>query len=179
MEMTNTKNNQEERAEWHGSIMKGEWNGTGIWSKDGKWRGKGEWLGGMLHGTWVGEGDWKLLDESSGNWNGSGELKSNVAIGNAIILIAVIGLIANIGSAALGLIVTKIGWITVIISTVAICALLYMSGSVLGQTTKGNWKGEGIWRDDGEFRILDMNGEWKLGSLKGTLSGKMKDKHKS
>lgn len=176
MEMTEAKNNQDESARWSGSIMSGEWKGTGSWEENGTWSGQGKWLGGaLLNGTWDGKGDWKSSDESGGNWNGSGKLKSNIPIGNLTILLAVIGLIANIVAAALGLIVSAGGWITTIISIMAISALLYMSGSVLGKTTKGKWKAKGSWRDAGEFRILDISGDWKLGSLEGILSGEMKD----
>ena len=174
--MTNTKNNQEEDREWVGYAMKGGWDGSGSWNEDGKWSGHGKWHGGLISGTWDGKGDWESSGNGSGKWNGGGELISTVSFqkNGAVRLVAVIGSVAIIGLTA----VAVIGLISngLVVGGIVAIMLLFIAVSVIGQrTTKGKWWGEGVWKDDGDFRILDMTGVWKLGHHEGKIKGIMKD----
>jgi len=174
----NPKSKVGKSGDWKAGTMGGEWKGIGTWYEDGKWKGQGRWQGGGLSGIWKGNGKWKSVTKNSGEWEGKGELTSNMSLPSpeGMLLITAIGVLANILNVILGLVINSLGWSTLIISIVALGALLLVAGSYLNNSTcKGSWKATGTWYDKGEFRILILEGPWKLGAIEGTLSGDMED----
>ncbi|SNQ60418.1 hypothetical protein [Candidatus Methanoperedens nitratireducens] len=114
--------------------------------EDGTWSSKKEYhILCIKKGTWE-EGKGNQLPEGSviGEWNGGGEMKSNVPDPTyaAAIVATIIGFISNVVSAALGLLVGVIGWITTIISIISIVAiivfLVYLAS--IKKNIEGAWK---------------------------------------
>lgn len=174
--------------------MEGEWYGNGIWNEDKKWEGNGSWNGGYLHGNWDGIGEWVPMDNGKGKWRGNGVLKSSMWLKKyselklfiikrliaviAIELIAVAAicfgsnlLVINKGSIGIDERLIIIAVIFIIIALLSL--VLFVIGGI--ETDKGKWWAEGTWEDEGEFRILDLRGKWKLGYHTGTLRGRMRD----
>lgn len=177
---TNEKNNQvydeiRQSRVWEGYAMKGTWDGNGIWNKYGKWSGNGIWKGGMISGTWDGNGEWEELDNGKGKWKFKGNIVCNLPFAkHTAKVIAIVSLISLIIAATLKL-GGVLGWNTTIM-VIVVPVLLSIVGIVaVQQTTKGKMLGDGTWKDDGEFRILTMKGEWKLGFHNGIIRGEMKD----
>ncbi len=182
-QITNIENNKEDdeikqSRKWTGRAMYGTWDGTGIWHLEDKtWNGSGPWEGGKLGGTWNVDGKWTSEGNDYGGWEGKGEMISNidflnhmdnyVFIGGCIINVIVSGInyfIGKGGDTATGIVF-------------AVLLVLTIIGTLITRsTTKGKLKLKGSWKDTGEFRILDINGEWRLGYHTGTLYGKMKDR---
>ncbi len=183
VEMTNEKNNQEEDKKiqqsrvWEGRAMNGTWDGNGMWHKDNhQWTGNGTWRGGLISGTWNVKGDWEPIDDGIGEWKGYGRMESNTTFAKFTErLIAVIGFVAVavIGFISNGLVAGLFGWITIIIVIIGVLSIVIILRAQ--STNKGKLWLKGTWKDDGEFRILDMHGKWKLGIHEGIIRGKMKD----
>jgi hypothetical protein len=177
-------NNQEENGIWQARVwqsiaMIGEWDGTGRWIEDKKWKGLGTWNGGLLSGRWNGNGNWESTADGKGKWNGNGDLISNMSfrkygklifILKGLVAIAAAGLVSVV---AVGLISN---WSVIGEGAVAI-SLLFLVSIMMGrrETAKGDWWAEGTWEDVGEFRVLDIHGTCRLGYHTAIISGKMKD----
>lgn len=186
METTGTKNNQNDLRSltwggtWEGSLIAGKWEGKVKWYLDkesNKWEGGGTFNGKVISGDWnVIKGDWWSEGNDMGKWNGSGKLISHVPVPSDIAakFIAAIGLISNIASVALGLVVGKIAWITTFISIVVILLVLLVYRVRDKSTIEGKWDINGDWINDGEFRIVSMKGKWKLGYNEGKIIGELR-----
>lgn len=182
MEMTNTKNNQEEHREvsgggdWKGSLIEGKWNGSIKWYK-GTWSGGGKWWGKVIKGTWEkGKGEWESSGNGSGKWKGGGKLKSGASGPKyAAIVITVIGFISNIVSAALGSVVGVMGWITTVISIVVIIIfMVYLARK--DKKLEGKWRVGGEWWEEKGLLILSMHGTGELGGYVFHMEGKMRER---
>lgn len=167
-------------GEWRGSLIDGKWNGSIKWLEDGTWSGGGDWWGKVIRGKWKeGKGDWKSSGDSRGKWSGKGKLTSSVpGTKYAAIVIAVIGFISNIVSAALGSVVGVIGWITTIISIVVIIIfLVYLAGK--DKELEGKWRVDGEWEEEKGLLILYMRGTGELGGYAFQMKGNMRERNGS
>jgi hypothetical protein len=180
--MTNIIDNQEkdeirQSRVWQGRAMTGEWDGAGKWDLEDKtWTGSGPWNGGMLFGTWKVKGKWESTGEGIGDWKGDGELNCNMEfmkhIQNYVIITIFILCILIF---ALSYFLGNHGWIAVIVTALLMVGLIVLAVWITRSTTKGKLWLSGTWKDVGDFRILNINGTWRLGYHTGTLSGKIKD----
>lgn len=179
----NAENNEEVYREmsgggdWKGSLIEGKWNGSIKWLEEGTWSGGGKWWGKVIDGEWKeGKGDWKSLGDGTRIWSGKGKLTSSVPGPKyAAIVVAVIGFISNIVSAALGSVVGVIGWITTIISIVVIIIfLVYLARK--DKKLEGKWRVDGEWREEKGLLILSMHGTGELGGYAFHMEGKMRER---
>ena len=180
--MTNTENNLEEDAirqsrVWSGKALNGTWDGKGRWHLEGKtWTGNGPWEGGMLKGVWNVKGKWDSAGDGIGDWNGEGELNCDTKfMENIEQKVVLVGIFIGIVIAALSYFIGKVGdnaTIGIILLMVVLTILVVWKTQQLG---KGKLRLQGTWEDVGEFRILDLSGNWKLAYHTGILKGKLKD----
>ena len=162
---------------WQGRAMTGEWDGSGKWDlKDETWTGNGSWSGGMLFGAWNVKGKWESTGDGVGDWKGDGELNCNVEFLRHLqkyVIITIFILCTLIF--ALSYFLGSYRWITAIVAAFLMVGLTILAVWITRSTSKGKLWLSGTWKDVGEFRILNINGTWRLGYHTGTLSGKMKD----
>jgi hypothetical protein len=181
MDIKKEKNNIEDKEmqqsnEWASRVMSGLWKGAGRWEDDEQWKGQGTWDGGLLSGNWDGIGKYESEDNKVGHWTGKGDLICNMSFQNYTPIVLILLFLAV---AAIGLIVAifmmkfikEIGLITILFLTIILIALR--------KTNKGKWQATGTWEDVGDFRILKLQGTWKLGYHKGIFKGEMKDRNPS
>jgi hypothetical protein len=162
---------------WQGRAMTGEWDGEGRWNHEDKtWVGNGLWSGGMLYGTWNVKGKWESTSDGIGEWNGEGELNCNIEfmkhIQNYVTITIVILCILIF---TLSYFLRDHGLNVAIVAALLIAGLITLAIWITQSTSKGKLQLSGTWKDVGEFRILNINGTWRLGYHTGTLSGKIKD----
>lgn len=166
--MKNDKDNSEPLlGEWEGPLMVGEWEGSGIWEEDSKWRnnkniwhGNGKFSGGRgkINGTWSGEGTWTKTDECHGDWNVTGKLHWNSGIPSVFstsvpLFIALVGVIVGIA----GLIKESIDFVSAIIIFMIFILILFSK-------LKGTWYADGTWTyDQGLHVISQTDGKWNYG----------------
>lgn len=162
--------------EWASDVLGGLWSGTGRWYDDKQWKGRGKWTGGLLNGNWDGIGKWEAENNQMGNWTGKGELFSSVTFPKYVPIVLILSLFII---AVLGLIIAvfSMQFAKEIIGLIVILFLIIILMS-LQKTNKGKWQATGTWEDIGDFRILKIQGEWKLGYYRGVLNGEMKDSKK-
>lgn len=181
LEMMNNSEDEEIRLTriWTGKAMKGVWDGKGRWRLDDKtWNGSGPWadVGGMLHGTWNVRGKWGSTGDGVGDWKGEGELNCNMEFMKCIEhYVIIIGIILSITTSAISYFLSDHGWLAASIIAAFIATLTILAAWLARSTSRGKLWLSGTWEDVGEFRILDMDGEWKLGYHTGVIRGKMKD----
>jgi hypothetical protein len=159
--------------EWISREMSGLWTGTGRWEDDQQWKGSGKWGGGLLYGNWNGCGKWELKDDQTGYWTGKGDLICNASfqyhVPFTLIIISFISILATVSIVAIYAVqfIREIGLIAMV--------LLITILTVLRKTNKGKWQAKGTWQDIGDFRILKLQGTWKLLHHKGVFSGEIND----
>jgi hypothetical protein len=166
-------NEIQQSNEWASRVMSGLWEGTGRWEDDEQWKGHGTWKGGLLCGNWNGNGKWESEDNQMGHWTGKGDLICNMSFENYIPIVLILLFSAV---AAIGLIITilinqfakEIGFITILFLIIILIALR--------KTNKGKWQAIGTWEEVGDFRILKLQGTWRLGYHKGIFKGEMNDR---
>jgi hypothetical protein len=178
MDITKEKNSIEDNKmqqsnEWATRVMSGLWKGTGRWEDDEQWKGHGTWNGGLLCGNWEGIGKYESKDNKIGHWTGKGDLICNMSFQNytPIVLILIFLVVATIDLIMVIFMmkfIKEIGIITVLFLTILLIALR--------ETNKGKWAATGTWKDVGDFRILKLQGTWKLGFHKGNFFGEIKDR---
>jgi hypothetical protein len=184
--MSDTKNptesNQEEdeiqqSRRWNGKAMNGTWDGTGTWHlADKTWSGHGKWQGGLISGTWNAKGKWKPSGNDAGDWNCEGELHCTMDFLKYMEhYIIIVGSILTLVISTLLHFVGNIANSTTILIAALVVALTVLGVWIKRSTTNGKVSLGGTWKDVGEFRILDLDGKWRLGYHTGVLSGKMKD----
>jgi hypothetical protein len=89
--------------------------------------------------------------------------------------VGLLGSFIAISISALSYFIGKVGdiatiWIFLLFMILTILAVWYTR-----QRGKGKLWLQGTWQDVGDFRILDLSGNWKLAYFSGTLEGKLKD----
>jgi hypothetical protein len=166
-------NEMQQSNEWASRVMSGLWEGNGRWEDDEQWKGQGKWNGGLLSGNWDGIGKYESEDNKMGHWTGKGDLICNMSFQNhsPIILILLFSSVVTIGLIIAVYIlnfIKEIGIITVLFLAIILIAMR--------KTSKGKWEATGTWEDVGDFRILKLQGTWKLGNHKGNFLGEMKDR---
>ena len=170
-------NEREQNNEWMSRGISGLWTGNGRWEENQKWKGHGTWDGGLLYGNWDGSGKWESKDDQTGYWTGKGDLLCNASFQCHIpYILLIISLISILATVLIALIyaeqfVEEIG----IIAIVFLITILIIA---LQKTNKGKWQAKGTWQDIGDFRILKLQGTWKLSHHKGVFRGEIKD-HKT
>lgn len=184
--MVDTKDKKErgeywETRIWAGKAMNGIWDGNGTWhTKDKTWSGQGTWSGGVLEGTWDVDGNWESAGDDFGSWNGEGKLKCNQGFMRGMERkILIVGTCINV---LISLLFKYVGNVQSTTSIIIIVAILILTGAAIWltrATTTGKLKLKGTWQDEGDSRILDLSGEWKLGYHDGAISGKVKDRKPS
>ncbi len=182
VEIMNTINNNKDddikkSRKWVGGAMNGTWDGNGIWyKKDEKWDGSGTWKGGMIDGNWNVKGNWKSVSDVVGYWEGKGDIISRQKVFPKFEgMVNIIGLFSGIVVAALGLFINPDEFNITIIIVLVIAVLTVLTKYYLKSTTKGKLRLKGSWKDEGEYRILTMDGDWNFGYHRGTIKGIMKD----
>jgi len=161
-------------GEWSTFMMEGEWGGRGVWRPNGDWKGGGEWKSGKLKGNWKGEGEWKKVNEHRGEWEGRGVLISEMPTTPDVttLFITIVGVSASV----IGLLTGVLGWIGALIIFMIITMVLAVSVlPLIIMKREGTWNASGTWRDEERVRILELSGDLKFGSLKGSLGGTMRD----
>jgi hypothetical protein len=161
-------------GEWHGDVMEGTWGGDGLWSlADKTWTGGGHWKAeSILYGTWNGNGAWK----DSGEWQAKGDLFSNIKFPPGVeAMIYITSASITAAFSLLSYFVAKFGDVISISIGLVIFAITLIIYWKTQTTTKGQWDAKGKWEDIGDFRILKLDGNLKLGTNKCILSGIMKD----
>jgi hypothetical protein len=162
---------------WSGKAMSGRWDGIGKWYlEDKRWIGIGSWAGGLLLGKWNAEGKWEVTGNGKGTMKGEGQLEANIEFLRyfahlvIIISITIITLISLLGH-----FMANFEAITIIIIALFIIALTIIVYWYTLVSSRGKLWLNGTWEDIGEFRILDITGQWRIGYHTGTWNGKMKD----
>jgi len=176
-----TKDNQEDdifrSRVWWGALMNGIWDGVGKWYLINKtMEGNGIWIAGTLRGTWHVKGKWETKGNGYGDFEGIGELISDIGFMNIIQRdIIFLGSILAVLVSALTYFILNVVDITAFIIFVLIIAITMIAVMFTQSTMRGKLWLIGTWEDVGTYRILNVTGVWKLGYHSGKWVGKMKD----